>query len=61
MKKFDCVKFQRDARDKMWNESGETIEGFFKYIDGIKQKNQWWIELTKRKMNSLQFEPNKRN
>jgi len=45
----------------MWNESGETIEGFFKYIDGIKQKNQWWIELTKRKMNSLQFEPNKRN
>ncbi len=61
MKKFDCVKFQRDARDKIWKESGETIEGFFKYIDEIKLTNKLWIELTKRKMNSLQFEPNKRN
>ncbi len=59
MKKFDCVKFQRDARERMWKESGETIEGFYKFIDGIKFKNKLWIELNKRKNDNILFEPNK--
>ena len=37
-KTFDCVKFQRDVREKHWKESGETFDGLMKYLDEKIQK-----------------------
>ena len=49
MKTFDCVKFQREARENLWKEAGETVEGFFKLIDSKRKTNELWINLTEGK------------
>jgi hypothetical protein len=46
---FDCVQFQRDVREKLWKESGETFEGFMKHIDEKVKKSKLLKELLERK------------
>lgn len=51
-KKFDCVKFQRDTREKLWKEAGETVDGLFKLLDEKSKTNELWISLTDEKFNT---------
>ncbi len=51
-KKFDCVKFQREAREKLWKDAGETVDGLFKLLDEKSKSNELWISLTDEKFNT---------
>ena len=52
-KTFDCVQYQRDIREKHWKESGETVEGFVKYLDE-KINNSSFVKEFKERMSNEQ-------
>jgi hypothetical protein len=54
-KTFDCVKFQREVREKLWIESGESVEGLFRLLDERTKKNKLWIKLVERKEEEKQL------
>jgi hypothetical protein len=53
-KTFDCVQFQRDIREKLWKEAGETFEGLMKLLDERKKTSKLWLDFTERKEKAKQ-------
>lgn len=49
-KTFDCVEMKRQIQEKLWIESGESIEGLIKLLNERKSQNKLWQEIGKRKV-----------
>ena len=49
-KTFDCVEMKRQIQEKLWIESGESIEGLIKLLNERKSQNKLWQEISKRKV-----------